>query len=210
MRLPTLFTSLLAATAHLTSASDATTRTAAIYIQPLTSPGTPPSLLAELAIPDLNPSPSETAAEVLTYEAPELPEDGEGPSTTTTPPLVRVGVYDAKSSRWTSSTSVLSAKNFAKGYAPHFELTLDPEGMEVVGVVCKGVAIDAGVTRDFGPKGVVVRISDGEQPRLGKPVVLSPEGRRVTEEGEKTFLQKYWWVLAVGAFLLLSGGGEQK
>ncbi|KAK4240309.1 histone chaperone domain CHZ-domain-containing protein [Achaetomium macrosporum] len=197
MRVPTVLSALLAAV--LASAAESTSRTASIYIQPLTTAETEPtpSLLAELAVPDL-PSTTETSeetSEVLSYEAPDL-----DPSTTQ---LVRIGVYDAASQRWVSSTSVASAENFAKGYAPHFVLSLDAEG-NYLGVLCRGVAIDAGQTRDFGPQAVVVRTGLGPQPVLGKPVMMSPDGRKVVAPEEKTFLQKYWWALAIGALTLIA------
>ncbi|KAK4102645.1 hypothetical protein N658DRAFT_469340 [Parathielavia hyrcaniae] len=219
MRLPNLLSTLLAATASLASARDAgATRTAAIYIQPLTSPASPPSLLAEVAIPDdepeaaaaattgQDPATTTTAAEVLSYSAPDLPETHDDQDDRS--PLLRIGLYDPSTGHWLSSTSVASASNFAKGYAPHFVLSLGGGGGggddggkdEVLGVVCRGVAIDAGVTRDFGPQARVVRTLEGAQPALGKPVVLAEGGRRV-EEVEKSFVQKYWWVLAIGAFL---------
>ncbi|KAK3304565.1 uncharacterized protein B0T15DRAFT_495019 [Chaetomium strumarium] len=206
MRFPTVLSAFLAAV--LASAAESTSRTTSIYIQPLTSAETEPtpSLLVELAVPDLHPlstttEDSEETSEVLSYEAPDI-----DPSTTE---LVRIGVYDAASQRWISSTSVASVENFAKGYAPRFVLSLDADG-NYIGVLCRGVAIDAGQTRDFGPQAVVVRTTLGAQPVLGKPVVLSQDGRKVVAPEEKTFLQKYWWALAIGAFLMLSGGGEQK
>ena len=88
-------------------------------------------------------------------------------------------------------TSVASAENFGKGYAPHFVVTVDDKGEEVLGVSVRGVRIDAGHTRDFAPQVVVVPTARGKQPDLNKPVVLSPEGRKVVEEQEKSFLQKY-------------------
>ncbi|KAK3293441.1 uncharacterized protein B0H64DRAFT_444700 [Chaetomium fimeti] len=199
MRLPTLLSALLAGAATVALASDESTRTAAIYIQPLTDPSTPPSLLAELAIPDIDNDPSAPnspedddapiAAEVLSYSAPELPDEDDTTTTTNTN-LVRIGIYSpAAGGGWISSTSVASTANFAKGYAPHFAVTVDGDGA-YVGVACRGVAIDAGVTRDFGPQAVVLRTAPGSQPALGKPVVLSPEGRKVAEEGEKSFIQK--------------------
>ncbi|KAL2179872.1 histone chaperone domain CHZ-domain-containing protein [Thermothelomyces heterothallicus CBS 202.75] len=197
MKLPVLLTSILTGAVTLALASDGeSTHTAAVFIQRLSSPTTPPALLAELAIPDSFPRSatgedgSPIASEVLSYSAPELPDDD---STN----LVRIGIYDPFSHAWVSSTSVASAANFAKGYAPHFVLSVDAEG-RYLGVTCRGVAIDAGVTRDFGPQAVVVRTAAGKQPVLGKPVVLSPEGRKVGQGEEKTFLQKYWWVLAIG------------
>lgn len=198
MRLPALLSALLAGAATLALASEESTRTAAIYIQPLADPSTPPSLLAEVAIPDIDsPSPSTpnsrgedddtpTTAEVLSYAAPELPDDDK--DATTNNNLVRIGIYSPSTRAWLSSTSVASTANFAKGYAPHFAVTVDGDG-NYVGVACRGVAIDAGVTRDFGPQAVVLRTAPGAQPALGKPVVLSPEGRKV-EEVEKSFLQK--------------------
>jgi hypothetical protein len=210
MRLPTLLSALLAATAPFASASDAAaTRTAAIYIQPLTSPETAPSLLAEIAIPDPQPDTDSapdalpTPAEVLSYSAPDLPDQDEQQNDRL---LLRIGIYDPHTKTWVSSTSLASASNFAKGYAPHFVLSLDSdsdsdgEGGNVLGVVCRGVAIDAGVTRDFGPQAAVARTQRGAQPVLGKPVVLGEGGRRVGEEGERSFLQKY---VAVLSFLLV-------
>ncbi|KAL1836948.1 hypothetical protein VTJ49DRAFT_4443 [Mycothermus thermophilus] len=246
MRLPTLLPALLAAaTAPLASAtaSDNASQQSSvvgIYIQPIAADptGAAPSLLAEIALPDPGDSDNKQAAEsdatdglipaeVLNYAAPDLPEDGDDK-------LVRIGVYDTARARWVSSTSVAAVGNFAKGFAPHFVITLDEEeetlsmadrGSEkgkkskgkaaegrrspnVLGVTVRGVAIDAGVTRDFGPQAAVVRTRPGVQPTPGRPVVLSPEGKKVEEEGEKSFIQKYWWAIAIAAFLVLGGGGD--
>jgi hypothetical protein len=190
MRLPTLLSTLLAAAAAATASAS---RVAPVFIQPLTSPETAPALLAELAVPDQPASTTSdttsasSPAEVLSYEAPDLPDSAS---------LVRIGVYDAAAKRWASSTSVVSVENFAKGYAPHFVLSIDGSGEgEYLGVLCRGVAIDAGQTRDFGPQAVVVRVGEGAQPALGKPVVLSPEGRNVEEVAEKSLLQKFVFTL---------------
>ncbi|KFH44662.1 hypothetical protein ACRE_045100 [Hapsidospora chrysogenum ATCC 11550] len=169
-------------------------RTAQIYIQPLAT-STKPEPLAEISYDTL----SLDATSVVAYEAPELPETAD---------LVRIGLYDPKSSRWISGTTVASADNFSKGYSPHLLLTVDAQG-EVLSAACKGVRVDAGQTRDFGPQAAVLVEGKGKQPDLNKPVVLSPEGRKV-EEQEKTFLQKYWWMIAIAGFLALSGGGAEK
>ncbi|KAJ9129919.1 hypothetical protein NKR19_g10131 [Coniochaeta hoffmannii] len=187
------------------SLATAAERTASIYIQPVTSPHSSaepkPALLAEVRYDTSLLS----APEVVTYEAPDLPTDDDAAAK-----LLRLGVYDPSSARWASSTTVASAENFGKGYAPHFVVTVDGEGREVLGVSVRGVKIDAGHTRDFGPQVVVVPTARGKQPDLNKPVVLSPEGRKVQEEQEKSFLQKYWWVLAIGAVLVMGGGGDGK
>ena len=156
--------------------SQATAATAAIYLQPITSPEAPPSLLAEVAYDPSDPS----VPEVTSYEAPELPEEAR---------LVRVGIYDRSAARWASSTTVASADSFGKGYSPHFTVSVDLEG-NGLGVSCRGVRIDAGHTRDFGPQAKVVVTARGKQPDLNKPVVLSPEGRTVVQE-EKSWFLKY-------------------
>jgi hypothetical protein len=156
-------------------------RLASIYVQPIVRPSTPPVLLAEVTYDTLDSS----NAKVSAFEAPELPSDAE---------LVRVGIYDPVTARWSSSTSVASVDNFGKGYAPSIVLSVDGAG-NYLGVSLKGVRIDAGQTRDFGPQAAVVVASVGRQPELNKPVVLSPEGKKLTPEPEKTFLQKYVFLL---------------
>ncbi len=168
------FAALLGALWAVTLAA-ATPRTAHIYLQPVQGGGKP-SPLAEVAYDVATPS----AAEVLTYEAPDLPD-----STST----VRVGVYDVVSKTWSSGTTVASVDNFSKGFAPNFLVTVDASGA-VVSTALKGVQIDAGHTRDFGPQVVLLPEARGTQPALNKPVVLNPEGKR-DEPQEKTLLQKY-------------------
>jgi hypothetical protein len=172
MRLSVLIASALAATL-----AGAEQRLASVYLQPIVRPATPPTLLAEVTYDTLDPA----HAEVSSFEAPELPPNAE---------LARIGLYDPVAARWISSTSVTSVENFGKGYAPSIVLSADAAGNHL-GVSLRGVRIDAGQTRDFGPQAAVVVTSAGRQPELNKPVVLSPEGRKVAPEPEKTFLQKY-------------------
>lgn len=158
--------------------------TVPVYIQPVTIPETAPALLAEIVY-DAPEEPLASLAavqpEVSSYEPPEIPEKAR---------LVRVGVYDSKAKRWESSTTVVSVDNFSKGYSPHFVLSLDASGKDILGVSCRGVRVDAGYTRDFGPQAALRIGGQGKQPDLNKPVVLSPEGKQVVPE-EKTLLQKY-------------------
>lgn len=51
--------------------------------------------------------------------------------------------------------------------------------------------------------------SAGALPELNKPIVVSPDGTEPVVELEKTFFQKYWWVLMIIAVLTLSGGGGE-
>lgn len=169
MRATTFFSGLLAAT--LVAAD-----LAQVYIQPITTGSEPaPAILAEVQYQLSDPSTSE----LTNYEPPELPEDTQ---------LVRVGLYDPSASAW-SASSVASVENFSKGYAPTITLSVDRKG-RAVGASVKGVVIDAGQTRDFGPQVVVTVSERGPQPELNKPVVLSADGRKPEEPEEKTILQK--------------------
>ncbi|KAH6977164.1 hypothetical protein BKA56DRAFT_587815 [Ilyonectria sp. MPI-CAGE-AT-0026] len=190
MRFTTLISSLCAAA--LVAADQ---RTAQIYIQPIHASTPDPQPLAEVAY---DPA-AASSSQVISYEAPELPEGAS---------LVRIGLYDTKSGRWISGTTAASVDNFDKGYAPNILLSVDEEG-EVRSAAYKGVQIDAGQTRDFGPKVVVLTSTKGKQPELNKPVVLSPEGKKVGEEPEKTLLQKYWWVLGLVVVMTMAGGGDK-
>ena len=170
MRISTLLSALCAA-----ALASAQIRTAKVYIQPISTKLSPPTPLGDVEFDVAVPS----TARVTDYEAPELPADAT---------LVRVGLYDAKAAQWLSSTSVASVQNFAKGYSPALLLAVDARG-DVLGAALRGVRIDAGQTRDFGPQAVVTVAGRGARPALNKPVVLSPEGKKVVVE-EKTFLQK--------------------
>uniref|UniRef100_A0A8H7TNS2 ER membrane protein complex subunit 10 n=1 Tax=Bionectria ochroleuca TaxID=29856 RepID=A0A8H7TNS2_BIOOC len=183
-------------TALLTAAlAAAQPRSAQVYIHPISS-SSKPAPLAEIAYDTAALS---SSASVISYEAPELPESSE---------LIRIGLYDTKSSQWISGTTVASTENFSKGYAPHFVLSVDSRG-EVISTALKGVRIDAGQTRDFGPQATLLVESKGKQPELNKPVVLSPEGKKVEEE-EKSFFQKYWWMIGIAVFVLMGSGGAEK
>ncbi|KAI3327619.1 hypothetical protein HD806DRAFT_328297 [Xylariaceae sp. AK1471] len=178
------------------SFASASEQTATIYIQVVAASPTAPLPLAELQYDVLVPS----EAQVLSYEAPELPDDTK---------LVRVGIYDPAAKQWASSTSVASVDNFDKGYSPALMLSLDRAGLPVSAAI-RGVRIDAGQTRDFGPQAIVLVAEAGKQPDLNKPVVLSPEGKQVVPE-EKSMLQKYWWVIGLIIMMsVLSGGDEKK
>ncbi|KAI0011735.1 hypothetical protein F4779DRAFT_572104 [Xylariaceae sp. FL0662B] len=175
MRLTTFFSGLVALA--LASLADASDRTAAIYIQPVSQSPAAPAPLAEI---HYDPA-AASDAQIASYEAPEIPDEAK---------LVRVGIYNPSTKQWESSTSVASVENFSKGYSPTVMLSVDQKG-DVIGAALRGVRIDAGQTRDFGPQALVLVTEPGRQPDLNKPIVLSPEGKKVEEE-EKTFFQKYY------------------
>ncbi|KAI2465707.1 hypothetical protein F4781DRAFT_408297 [Annulohypoxylon bovei var. microspora] len=191
MKFSSVFSGLAAlALASLASAAD---RTAAIYIQPVSQSPSAPAPLAEIRY---DPAATATDAEVTSYEAPEIPDETR---------LVRIGVYNPSAKKWESSTSVASVDNFGKGYSPTLMLSVDEKG-DVFSAALRGVRIDAGQTRDFGPQALVLATGPGRQPELNKPIVLSPEGAKVEQE-EKTFFQKYWWMIGIVVLMTLTGGG---
>lgn len=189
MRIASLFSALCAASLTL-----ADPRSAQIYIQPVLSHLTKPTPLAEISYDPITPS----SSQIITYEAPELPEDAT---------LIRIGQYDTRSATWLSGTTVASVENFSKGYSPNIILTVDQRRGDVLSAALKGVAIDAGQTRDFGPQAKVVVEGPGKMPDLNKPVVLSPEGKKV-EEQEKTFLQKYVYAVRLGQGFASTNRGQ--
>ncbi|GJC82316.1 hypothetical protein ColLi_05154 [Colletotrichum liriopes] len=217
MRATTLLSALFAATL-----AAAETRLAKVYIEPVSPTPQTPVLLAEVEYDAKRPA----DASVTSYEAPDL---SAGANDSPAPKLVRIGVFDPSTSEWTSSVSVASTENFDKGYAPNIILSVDGVSGDVVGAGLKGVRIDAGATRDFGPQAVVRVGVQGKTPELNKPVVLSPEGRKVVQE-EKPFWQKYvelvpkvpetwaggeesltyWWVIAIVVLMTVTGGGDGK
>ncbi|KAI0124604.1 hypothetical protein F4776DRAFT_630602 [Hypoxylon sp. NC0597] len=180
----------------LTSLASAADRTTAIYIQPVSLSPAAPAPLAEIRY---DPAVAASSAEVLSYEAPEIPDNAR---------LVRIGVYNPSANRWESSTSVASVENFSKGYSPTLILSVDQKG-DVISAALRGVRIDAGQTRDFGPQALVLVTEPGKQPELNKPIVLSPEGKNVVEE-ERSFLQKYWWLIGIVVLMTMTGGGGEQ
>ena len=52
----------------------------------------------------------------------------------------------------------------------------------------------------------IVKVQEGKRPVLNKPVVLNEQGK-VEGPPEKTFLQKYWWAIAIFLVLQLVAGG---
>ena len=166
---------LVALCAPVFAASSDLIDSTTVYIQPVSSSSTPVIPLAEIKY-----NPSTLSAEIVSFDASERDPEAK---------LLRVGVYDVATSSWKSSTSTTSAENFAKGYRPTLVLSLDAQG-RVIGVSLKSGKIDAGQTRDFGPKVKVLKTAKAPTPALNRAVVLSPEGKLEEPVPEKSLLQK--------------------
>jgi hypothetical protein len=163
----------------------ASQRIAQVYYQPITAAEATPLPLADVTFDPFSPS----TASVSSYEAPDLltafEEHPAGEEQ-----LVRIGLWDPKRGAWISSVGVASAATFTeKGISPHITLHVDEAG-RVLGAGARGVGIDAGQTRDFGPQAVITVARDGKGVEVGKPVVLGVDGRKKVEEPPKSLLQK--------------------
>jgi len=135
--------------------------------------------------------------------------------------LFRIGLYDPATSEWKGV--VTSAASFADEYRKKLILHVDERGdVYHVGFVtseCGKTCLNGdnsaegeGMERKMEEIDIeVIQRTQAPQPALNKPVVLNADGRLEGKEPEKTFLQKYWWVL--GLFLLIqfaSAGGDSK
>jgi len=166
---------LFAALSTANGNSDVSIITTTVCLQSIASTPLPVIPLAEIQF-----DPFTLSAEFVTFDAPELSSEAN---------LIRIGVCDTATQAWKSSTSVTSVDSFSKSYAPIIILSLDTHG-NVIGVTCKSVKIDAGQTRDFGPKVKVVKMTKGKRPELNRPIVISKEGTEEGELPEKTMFQK--------------------
>jgi hypothetical protein len=174
MKLHIQVASLFAALSTANGNSDVSITTTTVCLQSIASTSLPITPLAEIQY-----DPFTLSAEFVTFDAPELSSEAN---------LIRIGVCDTATQVWKSSTSVTSVDSFSKSYAPIIILSLDTHG-DVIGVTCKSVKVDAGQTRDFGPKIKVVKMTKGKRPELNRPIVISKEGTE-GELPEKTMLQK--------------------
>lgn len=142
-----------------------------------------------------------TNATVQSFTAPKIPPGDD---------VIRIGFHHSSNSgKWSGVAT--AASNFAPGLGRKVLLHLNAEGV-VYHVGFK--ATEQGSSAKGGKDGLdveVVRMRKGPTPHLNKPVVVSADGKVEDKEPEKSFLQKYWWV--IGGFLLLQvvlgGGGKE-
>ncbi|EPS38442.1 hypothetical protein H072_7797 [Dactylellina haptotyla CBS 200.50] len=115
----------------------------------------------------------------------------------------RVGVL--KGGKWIGT--VRDSKVLQSNVASTITLHVDEAG-EIFHIEFDAVEIAKGEEKPEAEI-IIIRPFPGAQPVLNKPVVLMPDGKMAApKEEEKTFLQKYWWVLVAGALLLAAAPGE--
>ncbi|KAL2005909.1 hypothetical protein VTN00DRAFT_10402 [Thermoascus crustaceus] len=185
------------------SSTTASTSTADIFYWPVSSEK--PSLLARVSY-----DPTTLESSVLSYTPPEATQDGPDD-------LVRIGFFTStpeKTQQWVgglSSRSSLSPEASAREHEksiPALRLHLGPADELYHVALSSASSSSAKSTSDESQLGVeIVRPDVGPRPQLNRPIVVSPDGGP-EEIPEKTFFQKYWWVILIVTFLAMSGGAE--
>ncbi|KHJ32191.1 hypothetical protein EV44_g0178 [Erysiphe necator] len=184
--------------------AQAARKTAVVSLQPVDihNPGKP-TTLATISFDSYT-----FDAEFSSYETPILSDLISENRSKSDIKYFRVGIYDVVNESWASSTTISSVETFAKGYSPIFIINCNMEGV-IESVSVKGHKIDAGMTRDFGPQIHVLKMSKGPRPYLNRPVVLK-EGKVEAPVPEKSFLQKYWWLIAAALMVIISAKGDSE
>ncbi|KAH5037897.1 hypothetical protein HBI74_035420 [Parastagonospora nodorum] len=118
--------------------------------------------------------------------------------------LLRVGLSDPQTGTWRGI--VASAASFADEYHKKFVIHVDEKG-EPYYVGLGTSAKQAGDQVEV----EIVKRQPGPKPVLNKPIVFNAEGKIDSKEPEKSFLQKYWWAIALFLVVqLVAGGGDGK
>ncbi|KAF1987028.1 hypothetical protein K402DRAFT_403949 [Aulographum hederae CBS 113979] len=178
-----------------------------LYLWPLTSTSPIPFALIDTSALNSGSSPNGKLAETIPILS--LSQDLTLPPTSHNDEkkFVRVGFFGSGKSQdldnWrgtATSTSVLST---------------DPKNIKItLQVGATGNVISASVSRSStAPAGAtVVRMVEGPKPFLNRPVVLTPEGKVPggEKEEQKSFLQKYWWAIALFLVIQVVAGGGGK
>ncbi|CAI6340591.1 unnamed protein product [Periconia digitata] len=175
--------------------------TVTVYIHPIAASTTPKSAVVPSPVPlaQIDVDAESSTGSIVSYTP---PHGSYSPDS-----LVRVGLHDAKTQSWRGV--VTSAASFAELYKQNFVVHVDEKG-EAYHVGFTASAKDGSNASDRKDVTVqVVQRSVGPKPTLNKPIVLNAEGKIEAKEPEKSFLQKYWWM--IGLFLLVQvvAGGKE-
>ncbi|KAI9695252.1 MAG: hypothetical protein M1820_008771 [Bogoriella megaspora] len=185
--------------------AEADQKSITVYAYPTSA--SKPHPLAEISY-----NPQSLSATAKNYRSPALNSPEE---------LVRVGLLDSKTSEWTGI--VAAGSNFAEGHSRTLVLHLDVDGRPFHVSFSAAPSLEDQSKASAGGKAkkktnksealnvVVKPMAQGPQPHLNRPVVLNAEGKVDEKEPEKTFLQKYWWVIAlfIGLQVFSAAGGEK-
>ncbi|GIZ37410.1 hypothetical protein CKM354_000085600 [Cercospora kikuchii] len=138
-------------------------------------------------------------ASIKSYTPPTIPTGDD---------VVRVGFYH-DSGDW--SAVATSASNFAPAKSKKLQLHVRQDGE----LYHLGFKTSEPVSQGKGRNTVkdlnveVVKIKTGPKPALNKPIVVTADGEVEGKEPEKSFLQKYWWAIALFLVVqVVAGGGK--
>ncbi|KAK0662295.1 hypothetical protein DIS24_g2005 [Lasiodiplodia hormozganensis] len=188
---------ILATLALLLTTALAADKTLNIHAWPLDAPA--PQHLAQISYNAANAS-----AAVVSWKAPSI--------SITDNALLRIGLQKPD---WTGILT--SAAALSPEYKKTLILHADAQGA-IYGI---GFGAEPRATSEAEKKNGAVEDEDvvevkvekvqaGPAPFLNKPVVLDEKGKLAgQEEPEKTFLQKYWWAIALFVVLQLFAGGKE-
>ncbi|CAK4030484.1 hypothetical protein CBER1_05803 [Lecanosticta acicola] len=181
----------LALTFFFALAAAANERSIDVFAWPLSA--SKPQTLAKVSFTANN-------ASVKSFTTPSIPSADD---------IVRVGFYHP-TGKWSGVAT--AASNLAPEKSKKLQLHVRPDG-ELYHVGFKaadGVSQGKGASTKDGLSVEVVKIRPGPVPHLNKPVVVSEDGSVEDKEPEKSFLQKYWWAIALFLLLQVFMGGGQK
>jgi len=196
MRSPLLLSLTLTFLASLSHAIDPIpSRQIDIFAWPLLT--TKPQTLAQITYTPTN-------ASIKSYTPASIPSNSE---------IVRIGFHHGPSGEQWSGIAT-SAENLSAEKSKTLTLHVRPDGeLYHVGWKVDAEPVSQGKGRSSVQEGKfnveVVRIREGPVPALNQPVVVSADGEEA-KEPEKSFLQKYWWALALFlVFQVVMGGAKE-
>lgn len=166
-----------------------------LYVAPVPASGDTAAIASPVPLAQIDYDADQPVGTLVSYTPPT--------GSYSTDRLLRVGLTDPKSS--SLHGVVTSAASFSEQYHKKIVIYVDD----------KGEPFHVGFSTSAKGSGKEVEVeiqkkNTGPKPVLNKPIVLNAEGKLGGEEPEKTFLQKYWWAIALFLIVQLAAGGGEK
>ncbi|KAF2097288.1 hypothetical protein NA57DRAFT_77542 [Rhizodiscina lignyota] len=191
----------LAVLTHLAAAADSTCTTSTVTIHAWSVQIATPTPLAKISQTTCGSEPPKYSLSSWIQPTEEYKDHD----------LVRIGHYDTSVSDVEKSWDgiVTSAASLAPGTRKVLTLHTDLNG-KILHLGFRASTAKPSEGQDE-VEIQVKQIQPGPKPLLNRPVVLDDTGKVKTDEkDEKTFIQKYWWVLAIFLVMQLVAGGGGK
>ncbi|KAJ9387801.1 hypothetical protein DTO063F5_3027 [Paecilomyces variotii] len=184
------------------ASSPSTNLPSEIFYWPITA--AQPARLARLAY-----DPSTLKSTLLDYTPPAAEQDKDNKQND----LIRIGFFTSTPTnpkQWVGSLVSRSALVSADE-KPVFQLLVDSRNNDSYHVSMSSSKSTLSPKNKDTAAADPVEIFRSEilpRPALNRPVVVSPDGKGPEEVVEKTWFQKYWWVLLIITFLAMTGSAE--